>query len=92
MLAGESLKKAARDPESLVIERAFGRTEKHGLSYVCVLYRARNGFGGMSRDHAVFSLVGGDQTAHAWNKWCTGLKDFEDLTGTVKTGASLSPI
>ncbi len=91
IVAGESLKKAMRDPDSLSIDRAFGRTEKHGVTYVCVEYRGRNGFGGMDREHAVFSLVGGDQSAHAWNKYCTGDKDFTEVTATVQTGVSISP-
>lgn len=90
ILAGASLKKAARDPDSLEIERAYGRTEKHGVSYVCVLYRARNGFGGMNREHAVFSLAGGDPSAKAWNKWCDGSDGYSELTGSVTTGTSMS--
>lgn len=91
VLAGASLKKSARDPDSLEIERAFGRTEKHGVSYVCITYRARNGFGGMNREHVVFSLAGGDPSSRAWNKWCTGSGDYDELTGNVKTGTSMSP-
>ena len=91
IVTGESLKKAARDPDSLTIDRAFGRTEKHGVTYVCVEYRGRNGFGGMNREHAVFSIVGGDQSAHAWNKFCTGDKGFTEVTSAVQTGVSMSP-
>lgn len=90
ILAGESLKGAARDPDSLEIERAFGRTEKHGVSYVCILYRARNGFGGMNREHVVFSLAGGDTSSKAWNKWCTGSEGYSELTSNVETGTSMS--
>jgi hypothetical protein len=89
MLAGGSLKKAMRDPDSLVIERAYGRTEKHGVSYVCIEYRGRNGFNGMDRGHVVFSMIGGDKSARNWNKFCTGDKDFTDLSYQVQSGVKL---
>jgi len=66
-LAVASLKKAMRDPDSFKLERAFTTMD---AKYACVLYRARNGFGGMNRDHVVFTTKGGDQSAYAWNKHC----------------------
>lgn len=89
ILTGASLKKSARDPDSLVIERAFGRTEESGVSYVCVLYRARNGFGGMNRDHVVFSAAGGDQSSRSWNKYCTKPDGYDNVTSGVEAGASM---
>jgi hypothetical protein len=91
LLTGGSLKKAMRDPDSLVIERAFGRTEKHGVTYVCVVYRGSNGFGGKTREHAVFSLAGGDQSAHAWNKFCVGDHGFREVTSEVQSGVQIAP-
>ena len=91
LLTGESLKKAMRDPDSLVIEQAYGRTEKHGVTYICVSYRGNNGFGGKSKEHAVFTLAGGDQSAHAWNKYCVGDEGFRDVTSEVQTGVKIAP-
>jgi hypothetical protein len=62
-----SLKKAMRDPDSFKLERAFTTMD---AKYACILYRARNGFGGMNRDHVVFTTKGGDESAYAWNKHC----------------------
>lgn len=86
--AGQSLKAAMRDPDSLVIEDAYGKTEKHGLPYVCILYRAKNGFGGYNRDHVMFSMAGGDQSVRGWNKYCAGEGGFRDESVAVKYGAN----
>jgi len=66
-LAVASLRKALRDPDSFKLERAFTTMD---AKYACVLYRARNGFGGMNRERVVFTTKGGDQSASAWNRRC----------------------
>jgi hypothetical protein len=71
-----SLKKAMRDPDSFKLERAFTTMD---AKYACILYRSRNGFGGMNRDHVVFTTKGGDQSAYAWNKHCVK-GEFSDQT------------
>jgi hypothetical protein len=84
---GMSLKAAASDPDALVIERALNDNTN---LFVCVSYRGRNGFGGMTRGHAVFTVRGGDTSPRIWNKVCTS-GNLVDVTSMVKTGATLTP-
>lgn len=67
-MAVSSLKKAARDPESLTVDVA--RTNKDG-SVICLEYRARNGFGGMNREHLAVADGKANGTPEHWNKHCT---------------------
>lgn len=86
LVVGMSLKAAARDPDSLVIDEAWANSSK---TFVCVEYRARNGFGGMNREHAVFTKLGGDTSARAWNKRCTS-DDLKEVTYEVRSGTELN--
>jgi hypothetical protein len=83
-LAVASLKQALRDPDSFKLERAFTTMD---AKYACILYRARNGFGGMNREHVVFTTKGGDQSASAWNKHCVK-GDFSEQTRNAETLAA----
>jgi hypothetical protein len=83
-LAVASLKNALRDPDSFKLERAFTTMD---AKYACVLYRAKNGFGGMNREHVVFTEAGGDQSAHGWNKHCVKGK-FSEQTPNAETLAN----
>ena len=85
IVVGMSLKAAARDPDSLVIEKALN--DKSSL-FVCVSYRSKNGFGGMNRGHAVFTIRGGDESSGAWNRICTG-DDMRDVTSEVTLGTTM---
>jgi hypothetical protein len=69
-----------RSPESLKLESAM--VTKDGL--VCYQYRAQNGFGGVSRERAVWIGLGlvmqsDDDFAEAWNHWCAGQTGTEEV-------------
>ena len=81
-LAVGSLKRAARDPDSLKIERVFTTMD---AKFACIRYRARNGFGGMNREHVVFASVGGDTSARSWNKYCVKGEFSEQTGGAAET-------
>jgi hypothetical protein len=74
-----SLKQSLRDPDSLVFEKILSNDDG---SVVCVSYHARNGFGGMNRDHAVFAGGPGTTSAASWRKHCAHgmLDDVTDET------------
>ncbi len=63
----QQLKKSAREPESMVFERAD--TDDSG-KLVCVEYRGRNGFGGMTKAFIVVNDGKASDTAANWNKHC----------------------
>jgi hypothetical protein len=78
----QSLKKGARNPDSFKLESAFVVSATND---VCFEYRAQNGFGGMSRERAVFvgmteTLIpqGADGFQHAWKAECAGKPGHED--------------
>lgn len=77
-MAVSSLKKAARDPDSLTIESA--RANKDG-SVICLEYRARNGFGGMNREHLAIAAGKANGTPGHWNKHCTS--ELFDMTRAI---------
>jgi hypothetical protein len=83
-VAVASLKNALRDPDSFKLERAFTTMD---AKYACILYRARNGFGGMNREHVVFTEAGGDQSARGWNKHCVK-GEFSEQTPNAETLAN----
>lgn len=56
VVAMATLTKSLRDPDSLVLE---GKHVSKDGKYVCLEYRARNGFGGMDRGLAFFDLKTG---------------------------------
>lgn len=70
------IKKNLRDPESVVWEHA-GATM--GGAAICITYRAKNGFGGYSREHLLVTDKGGTQSFTQWNKACVG-KPLTDFT------------
>jgi len=86
LVVGMSLKAAARSPDSLIIEHA---TANPSRTFVCVLYRAQNGFGGMNRSHVVFTKAGGDPSARAWNRKCV-TDGLQNVTNEVKSGAGMN--
>lgn len=72
--AANAIKRVAREPESVKFE-ALGVSDD--AQVVCMQYRARNGFGGMAREFAIFSgNRGSTATAAAWAKKCTALRDY----------------
>jgi hypothetical protein len=62
-----TIKDAVADPDSLAIDQLRVNDD---ASIVCAEYRARNGFGGMVREHLVVTGQGAQQEAAAWNKHC----------------------
>lgn len=78
-MAIKSLKKAARDPESVIVDVA--RSNKDG-SVICLEYRARNGFGGMNREHLAVADGKALGTPKHWNTHCT--KELFDMTWAAK--------
>lgn len=69
----EMLKKMMRDPDSLAFDRVLYTDD----GSVCYEYRAKNGFGGMSKGAAVFSDKGfitneADGFEPIWSEKCAG--------------------
>lgn len=64
-----------REPESVVWEY-MGANEKGEV--VCLRYRARNGFGGMSDETMTVTTKESGPEAALWNRYCTsgGLYDM----------------
>ena len=78
------LKKAMRDPDSFKLESAL---VIDGSGAVCYNYRAKNGFGGVDRGHAVLSTDGKrfktddmDGFTTLWNKECANKSGSETAT------------
>jgi hypothetical protein len=76
----QQLIKHLRDPESLKIE-SLRITDKGGMA--CMEYRAKNGFGGMNRERAVYILLGliteaDEEFSTAWNHWCANMTGTEE--------------
>lgn len=82
--AGAALRRAARNPESLVIESGLASDDGKLL---CIEYRAQNGFGGMNREFVAFQDGAAKSTSAFWNKHC--LKPTTDVTNAVKLGVSM---
>lgn len=68
MAVSKTLKKAAREPDSLKFE---SMRVSDDASVACAEYRAKNGFGGTSKEFVVFVDGKGLTTTSAWNKHCT---------------------
>lgn len=64
----QTIKNAMRDPDSLVWESIRSNDD---VSVICIEYRARNGFGGMTKEFAIYANSKMSQEAKAWNKHCT---------------------
>ncbi len=77
--ASKSIRAAMRDPESLKYETLRVNDD---ASVVCAEYRARNGFGGLNREHIMITDKGSSQEPRDWNKHCT--KTMHDMLRAVK--------
>lgn len=80
--AAQRLLRQVRDPDSLKIESVL-ITDKDG--FACIEYRAKNGFGGMNRESAVFiglALItpADKEFVTAWNRWCANKTGTEEVT------------
>lgn len=82
--AAAALRRSLREPDSAVFEHA--RVDAAAKT-VCLVYRARNGFGGMGRERVVF--VGGvpSQRSSVWNRHCAH-KSLYDYTDAANYNAS----
>ena len=85
LAAGQALKRSARNPDSLVIEDAS--VSRDG-QYLCLNYRAQNGFGGMNRESVIYKNGVPHQGATYWNKHC--MTDMRSVKSSVELGAKLS--
>ena len=65
-----------RDPDSMQVEVMLASAKPEAA---CIAYRARNGFGGMTRDVMVWDGNKYAKTATAWKKTCSG-PHMEDIT------------
>lgn len=71
----KSVKNSLRDPESFAVEYV-GVNED--TTVACVEYRAKNGFGGMNKEFAVYAKDKISQSPESWNKYCrTNLYDLK---------------
>lgn len=71
---GKVIKKRMRDPSSLVWESIRANTD---ASVICMQYRAKNGFGGFSREITVLADGRASSENKDWQRHCTtGLSDF----------------
>lgn len=70
------LKRAQRDPDSLVWEDIAANED---ASIMCIQYRSRNGFGGMNKSLLVVANRKASDKSKAWNKHCAGkqLEQFD---------------
>lgn len=75
VLLARSIKDAARDPDSLVWDDI---TADDDANVVCFEFRAKNGFGGMNREFAVYAKEKMSQSANSWNKSCAN-KSLNDM-------------
>lgn len=75
VLAAKTVKRALRDPDSVVWEDIYTNDD---ASVICLVYRARNGFGGMSRENIVFVDGNPSKNGAIWNRRCAG-KGFTDM-------------
>jgi hypothetical protein len=63
----QKIQAAMREPKSLVWEDIVANDD---ASVICMRYRARNGFGGISREVAIYAAGRASQAVSAWNKHC----------------------
>jgi hypothetical protein len=70
-----SIKRSLREPESVQWETILANDD---ASVMCFLYRARNGFGGMTRENISVADGKASKAPAHWNKHCAG-KDFNDM-------------
>lgn len=79
----KTIKDAARDPDSLVMEALYVNDD---TSVACAQYRARNGFGGMNRELLVVTKTKTSQSTASWNRHCT--KNMKDMLWVVTNSAA----
>lgn len=70
-----TIKRSLREPESVQWETIMANDDG---SVMCFLYRARNGFGGMTRESVSFANGKASKEAAHWNKHCAN-KPLNDL-------------
>jgi hypothetical protein len=70
-----TIKRSLREPESVQWETIMVNDDG---SVMCFLYRARNGFGGMTRESVSFANDKASKEAAHWNKHCAN-KPLNDL-------------
>lgn len=75
-ITAKKLKNALREPESVVWEY-IGTDEKAEL--VCLRYRARNGFGGMTAEVMTVTTTESGPDAALWNRHCAGVELYDML-------------
>ena len=76
-----NLKQSLREPGSLTFDKIL--TNDDG-SLVCISYRARNGFGGMDRDHVTFIAGLGTTSSAVWRKRCARVELNDETRRTVQ--------
>jgi len=69
-----AIKTSMRDPDSLKWDRILSNEDG---TVVCVTYRGRNGFGGMSREHVAYAKGAISPSTSAWNKNCAKKSLYE---------------
>ena len=74
-IAAYTVKNSVRDPDSL---RFDSIRVSDDANTICVLFGARNGFGGMNRERVTYFNGTGSQSASSWNRRC--LKSMADMT------------
>lgn len=76
----KDIQSALRDPESLKFDTMAVNTDS---TVACASYRAKNGFGGMNREIAVYANGTMSNSQKSWDKHCSAGKMF-DLLYAVK--------
>ena len=71
VLVAASIKKSMREPESVKWESILTNDD---ASLVCIEYRGRNGFGGMTKEAVSYAKGKFSQSPDVWNKNCGGKK------------------
>lgn len=68
------IKTGLRDPESVSWQHIRANDD---ATVVCLEYRARNGFGGLSLERATYAKGRLSNESSAWNKYCAAKKLFD---------------
>ena len=79
--AALDLKRNLRDPSSLTIDQAM---VDDAAETVCLSYRARNGFGGLNREHVTIRAGTASTAPARWNKYCAH-KTMNDVTYAARS-------
>jgi len=89
---------SAKDPDSLVIERIYAKTEhKPGHPWLCIRYRAKNSLGGYVREMAQYKGSSIDRDtlggcASIESNWDRAVKrSWTDITEQYAKSVSASP-